>query len=77
MIYKIQTMFLQDLRLLGHLRDDKNVRKAIRAQKPVSILDPKTAFSKDIQDCARRFIGAPVEKQKSANVYDLFKGVFK
>ena len=66
-----------DLRLLGHLRDDKNVRKAIRAQKPVSILDPKTAFSKDIQDCARRFIGAPVEKQKSANVYDLFKGVFK
>ena len=66
-----------DLRLLGHLRDDKNVRKAIRAQKPVSILDPKTAFSRDIQDCARRFIGAPVEKQKSANVYDLFKGVFK
>ena len=66
-----------DLRLLGHLRDDKNVRKAIRAQKPVSILDPKTAFSKDIQDCARRFIGAPVEKQKRANVYDLFKGVFK
>ena len=34
------------MRLLGHLRDDKNVRKAIRAQKPVSILDPKTAFSK-------------------------------
>ena len=60
-----------DLRLLGHLRE------AIRAQKPVSILDPKTAFSKDIQDCARRFIGAPVEKQKRANVYDLFKGVFK
>ena len=66
-----------ELRLLGHLRDDKNVRKAIRAQKPVSILDPKTAFSKDIQDCARRFIGAPLEKQKSANVYNLFKGVFK
>lgn len=66
-----------DLRLLGHLRDDKDVRKAIRAQKPISVLDPKAVFSKNIADCARRFLGMPVEKHKSANVYDLFRGVFK
>lgn len=66
-----------ELRLLGHLRDDKAVRKAVRAQKPVSALDPKAPFSRDVQDCAKRFIGIPVEKQKSTNVYNLFKGVFK
>ena len=66
-----------DLRLLGHLKDDKDVRKAIRAQKPISILDPKAVFSRNIADCARRFLGMPVEKHKSANVYDLFRGVFR
>lgn len=65
-----------ELELLGHLRDDKLVRKAIRAQKPVSIMEPKAPFSKDVQDCVKRLVGVPVEKRTS-NVYELFKGVFK
>ncbi len=65
-----------ELELLGHLRDDKLVRKAIRAQKPVSVMEPRAPFSKDVQDCVKRLVGVPVEKRAS-NVYDLFKGVFR
>lgn len=65
-----------DLELLGHLRDDKLVRKAVRAQKPICAAEPKAAFSRDIDDCAKRLMGIPVDKRPS-NVYELFRGVFK
>ncbi len=65
-----------ELELLGHLRDDKNVRRAIRMQKPCSFVEPNTMFTQDIENCARRYIGLPVTK-RGAGIYNLFKEVFK
>lgn len=64
-----------DLRLLGFIRDDKTVRKAVRAQKPVCFIDPKSAFAADVGICAKRLLGIPIEKRKGGVVYNLFKGV--
>lgn len=64
-----------DLRLLGSIRDDKAVRPAVRAQKPVSVAAPKSFFAKDVESCARRLLGEPVQKQKTGLMYNLFKGV--
>lgn len=64
-----------ELQLLGSIRDDKAVRPAVRAQKPVSVVAPKSLFAKDVEDCSRRLMGEPVQKQKNSLVYNLFKGV--
>lgn len=64
-----------DLQLLGSIRDDKAVRPAVRAQKPVAVAAPKSLFAKDTECCAKRLLGEPVQKQKNSLMYNLFKGV--
>ncbi len=66
-----------DLQLLNHIREDKLVRKAVRLQKPVSVLDPNSFYARDIENCVRSFIGLPSVKKTNEKVYTLFKSVFR
>lgn len=66
-----------ELDILGFIRDDKAVRRAVRAQKPAGVMDPRSVFAEDISDCAKRIMGIPVEKRKNGVVYNLFKGVMR
>lgn len=65
------------LEYLGAIIDDPYVRRAVKAQKPLSELNPKSPYVRDVQAIARRMTGAKPEEKRSVNLYSMLKGVFK
>jgi len=66
-----------EMRLLAHLSDDKQVVRAVRLQKIVSMIEPKTPYAIDVGNCVKTFIGLPVAKKTTTSAYSLFKSLFK
>lgn len=75
---QVATKFLGiKLEMLGFLRDDKTVVKAVKAQRPVSVYNPKALYTRDVQAVARRMLGLQADSSRSGNLYQMIKGVFK
>lgn len=53
-----------DLEFLGNVREDFGVRRAARAQKPISALDSGSVFARDTKEIAHKITGTRYNKDK-------------
>jgi len=66
-----------NLKLLGAIREDKQLIKSVRFQKPVSETAPNCLYSRDVAKIARDITGLKKGAEPKKNIYKLLKGVFK
>lgn len=66
-----------NLELLGFMREDKQVIKSVRSQKPVCETSPSSHYARDINNIARKLVGIAGTFEPKPNIYRLLKGVFK
>lgn len=64
-----------ELNNLGYIREDQFVRKAVRAQKPLCVINPRSPYSIDVQRVMNTFLQRTVTNKpnEKSSIYGLLK----